>query len=71
MSHGRISKRTSVLAITALSPVVLSWCGLRMDRAMKIRYFCIVLVVSGALCLHGDQSYSGNSARMTLSAQSK
>ncbi|WP_342344240.1 small toxic inner membrane protein TimP [Citrobacter sp. FP75] len=42
-----------------------------MDRAMKIRYFCIVLVVSGALCLHGDRSYSGNSVRVTLSAQGK
>ncbi|EPC3550754.1 small toxic inner membrane protein TimP [Citrobacter freundii] len=42
-----------------------------MDRAMKIRYFCIVLVVSGALCLHGDRSYSGNSARVMFSAQSK
>ncbi|ENU0906484.1 TPA: small toxic inner membrane protein TimP [Citrobacter freundii] len=38
---------------------------------MKIRYFCIVLVVSGALCLHGDRSYSGNSARVMFSAQSK
>ncbi|WP_320204171.1 small toxic inner membrane protein TimP [Citrobacter werkmanii] len=42
-----------------------------MDRAMKIRYFCIVLVVSGALCIHGDQSYSGNSTRVTLSTQGK
>ncbi|WP_275415698.1 small toxic inner membrane protein TimP [Citrobacter werkmanii] len=38
---------------------------------MKIRYFCIVLVVSGALCLHGEQRYSGNSARVTLSTQGK
>ncbi|HHN8543888.1 small toxic inner membrane protein TimP [Citrobacter cronae] len=36
-----------------------------------MRYFCIVLVVSGTLCLHGDQSYSGNSARVTLSTQGK
>ncbi|WP_423060731.1 small toxic inner membrane protein TimP [Citrobacter portucalensis] len=38
---------------------------------MKIRYFCIVLVVSGVLCLHGDQNYSGNFARVTLSPQGK
>ncbi|WP_417027948.1 small toxic inner membrane protein TimP [Citrobacter sp.] len=38
---------------------------------MKIRYFCIVLVVSGTLCLHGDRSYSGNSVRVTLSAKGK
>ncbi|WP_265095142.1 small toxic inner membrane protein TimP [Citrobacter werkmanii] len=36
-----------------------------------MRYFCIVLVVSGMLCLHRDQSYSGNSARVTLSTQGK
>ncbi|MDN8599179.1 small toxic inner membrane protein TimP [Citrobacter sp. S2-9] len=38
---------------------------------MKIRYFCIVLVVSGALCLHGDQNYPGNSIFVTPYAQSK
>ncbi|MGC6216653.1 MULTISPECIES: small toxic inner membrane protein TimP [Citrobacter] len=42
-----------------------------MDRAMKIRYFCIVLVVSGALCLHGDRDYPGNSIHVTLSTQGK
>ncbi|WP_409929199.1 small toxic inner membrane protein TimP [Citrobacter sp. Marseille-Q6884] len=42
-----------------------------MDRTMKIRYVCIVLVVSGALCLHGDRSDSGNSVTMTLSTQGR
>ncbi|HGG5993717.1 TPA: small toxic inner membrane protein TimP [Salmonella enterica subsp. diarizonae serovar 61:r:z53] len=27
---------------------------------MKIRCFCVVLLVSGTLCLHADRSYPGN-----------
>ncbi|WP_256867362.1 small toxic inner membrane protein TimP [Salmonella enterica] len=38
---------------------------------MKIRCFCIVLLVSGALCLHADRSYSGNFAPVTRNVQSR
>ncbi|EPY0175348.1 small toxic inner membrane protein TimP [Salmonella enterica subsp. salamae serovar 42:b:e,n,x,z15] len=38
---------------------------------MKIRCFCVVLLVSGTLCLHADRSYPGNSAPVTLNVQSR
>ncbi|MGS8722601.1 small toxic inner membrane protein TimP, partial [Salmonella enterica subsp. enterica serovar Infantis] len=28
---------------------------------MKVRCFCVVLLVSCTLCLHADRSYPGNS----------
>ncbi|WP_413777106.1 small toxic inner membrane protein TimP [Salmonella enterica] len=38
---------------------------------MKVRYFCVVLLVSGTLCLHADRSYPGNSVPVTLNIQSR
>ncbi|EPC3782466.1 small toxic inner membrane protein TimP [Citrobacter farmeri] len=42
-----------------------------MDRTMKIRYVCIVLLVSGVLCLHADQSYFGNSVFVKTNDQGR
>ncbi|MER3142490.1 small toxic inner membrane protein TimP [Salmonella enterica] len=30
---------------------------------MKVRCFCVVLLVSGTLCLHADRSHPGSSAQ--------
>ncbi|HGV9227516.1 small toxic inner membrane protein TimP [Citrobacter amalonaticus] len=38
---------------------------------MKIRYVCIVLLVSGVLCLHADQSYPGNSGLVKTNDQGR
>ncbi|EPG4960440.1 TPA: small toxic inner membrane protein TimP [Citrobacter amalonaticus] len=42
-----------------------------MDRTMTIRYVCIVLLVSGVLCLHADQSYPSNSVLVKTSDQGR
>ncbi|EOB2645085.1 small toxic inner membrane protein TimP [Salmonella enterica subsp. enterica serovar Kiambu] len=36
---------------------------------MKVRCFCVVLLVSGTLCLHADRSYPGSSVPVTLNVQ--
>lgn len=38
---------------------------------MKVRYFCVVLLVSGTLCLHADRSHPGSSVPVTLNVQSR
>ncbi|HGJ2841274.1 small toxic inner membrane protein TimP [Salmonella enterica] len=38
---------------------------------MKVRYFCVVLLVSGTLCLHADRSHPGSSIPVTLNVQSR
>ncbi|WP_413541458.1 small toxic inner membrane protein TimP [Citrobacter amalonaticus] len=38
---------------------------------MKIRYVCIVLLVSGVLCLHADRSDSGHSVFVKTNDQGR
>ncbi|MCW6685339.1 MULTISPECIES: small toxic inner membrane protein TimP [Salmonella] len=38
---------------------------------MKVRCFCVVLLVSGTLCFHADRSHPGSSVPVTLNVQSR